>query len=344
MPQNTSYLTKFAPIYSLRELFPPKIKNNLPKIKEVLIHSQKYSNILKKIIELSDTKEYQSFIQDFYNFILYLLKVSKSVQNKLSDDYDRNCSHSMQKCHQIIDLILKIQLNIRIQYPLNFIILEKKLETNHSSIITKVICLQYKKKIATCSADGTIKIWDIVSNQLKFIIKGHNAWIVNMFLLNDGLLATCSDDASVKIWKIGITTCKLYKTLKGHSKTVFSALELTNFGLLTGSNDKTLRFWNLNQSSILINPSKCYQSKKQTEIYALTKYQNCEVAVSSGKNINIYWIDPIKYDIILVKTLFGHQGKVLDIRNLNISNKSQMILSAGTDMVCKLWDIQTSNS
>lgn len=102
----------------------------------------------------------------------------------------------------------------------------------HVGEITCVIFFSDSRRLASCSDDRTIRVWDTVDNCQLFCLEGH-ALIVNSLSLSsdDRMLASCSNDLVVALWHIGdipaggtvepthrlightgaITCCKIFK-------------------------------------------------------------------------------------------------------------------------------------
>ncbi|KAJ1750740.1 GTPase-activating protein S13 [Coemansia sp. RSA 989] len=79
-------------------------------------------------------------------------------------------------------------------------------DTQHEDMIHDAQLDYYGKRLATCSSDGSIRLFDVSDKQQKFItaLKGHTgpvwqvAWAHPKF---GSVLASCSYDGSVLIWK-----------------------------------------------------------------------------------------------------------------------------------------------
>lgn len=79
-------------------------------------------------------------------------------------------------------------------------------ETYHTDIVHDIQLDYFGKKIATCSSDATIKIFDITTDQSNLLseLQGHTAavWKVSWAHPKYGtILASCSFDNTVIIWK-----------------------------------------------------------------------------------------------------------------------------------------------
>ncbi|WP_371724263.1 WD40 repeat domain-containing protein, partial [Dolichospermum sp. UHCC 0352] len=70
------------------------------------------------------------------------------------------------------------------------------------------------KKMASGSADKTIKIWDVTTGKVLNTLKDNESRLIVGFSPDGKQLASGSFDNTIKIWDV--TTGKVLNTLKGH--------------------------------------------------------------------------------------------------------------------------------
>ena len=99
------------------------------------------------------------------------------------------------------------------------------------------------QRLASASADQTVKIWDTATGKELFALKGHAARVRSVAFSPDGQrLASGSDDQTVKIWDSA--TGKELVALKGHALDVNGvAFSPDGQRLASGSADQTVRIW-----------------------------------------------------------------------------------------------------
>ena len=57
------------------------------------------------------------------------------------------------------------------------------------------------QRLASASADGTVKVWDAATGQETLTLKGHTGWVNSVAFSPDGQrLASASRDGTVKVW------------------------------------------------------------------------------------------------------------------------------------------------
>ncbi len=99
------------------------------------------------------------------------------------------------------------------------------------------------QRLASASADQTVKIWDSTTGKELFALKGHAGGVSSVAFSPDGQrLASASSDQTVKIWDSA--TGKELFALKGHAGFVHDvAFSPDGQRLASASNDQTVRIW-----------------------------------------------------------------------------------------------------
>jgi len=73
----------------------------------------------------------------------------------------------------------------------------------HKKTVNEVIQLRDKTAMASCSADGSIIIWDIELRCPNRVLRGHNSDVTSIVELSDGSLISGSFDGTLKVWVEG---------------------------------------------------------------------------------------------------------------------------------------------
>ena len=89
------------------------------------------------------------------------------------------------------------------------------------------------------SRDTTLRIWDLVTGQLKKVLSGHQA-SVRCLEIHGDLVVSGSYDTTAKIWSIETGQC--LRTLTGHFSQIY-AIAFDGEKIATGSLDTSVRIW-----------------------------------------------------------------------------------------------------
>ncbi|CAD7696095.1 unnamed protein product [Ostreobium quekettii] len=105
--------------------------------------------------------------------------------------------------------------------------------------------------LASCSADGTIRIWETETGKALRTMQGHKNGLNDVSWSKDcQYLCSASDDKTAKVW--AAETGQELSTLKGHSGYVFSVKFNPEGNLLvSGSFDETVRMWDARTSELV---------------------------------------------------------------------------------------------
>ena len=120
----------------------------------------------------------------------------------------------------------------------------------HMKTVRQVLFIP-PERLASCSDDNTIKIWNRKNGELLYDLTGHNNWVMALAILPNEYLASGCLDGSIKIWDL--KEKKLLRTFKDHLCSVYSLLVLPNRRLVSASWDDTIKIWDpfLNQGTVL---------------------------------------------------------------------------------------------
>ena len=132
------------------------------------------------------------------------------------------------------------------------------------------LCLTKDKRLASCSSDKTIKIFDLTSFECDLTLTGHKGGINHVSSLENGNLISSSADMTIKLWEISKESFKCLNTFKGHTEAVWRSIQLSKGVICSCSGDSTLKIW---------KASGLYQC-----IQTLKGHDNCVISVLELKN------------------------------------------------------------
>ena len=114
---------------------------------------------------------------------------------------------------------------------------------SHQSVVNDMVLIG-NNLLASSSWDTQVKIWNLISYQVKFNLTGHTDKVFGLKLVNMTLLASASQDTTVRLWNIVFG--KLVAILRGHTNAIYGSIDLFELGvLITGSSDQEIKLWNI---------------------------------------------------------------------------------------------------
>ncbi|XP_017783416.1 PREDICTED: U4/U6 small nuclear ribonucleoprotein Prp4 [Nicrophorus vespilloides] len=225
--------------------------------------------------------------------------------------------------------------------------------------------------MASCAADGSVKLWDFKSDEPIADIEGHMPHRVSRIAFHPSgrFLGTCCYDSSWRLWDL--QQCAEVLHQEGHGKPVH-CISFQNDGSVcaTGGLDSFGRVWDLRTGRCIMfmeghlksiygidfspngyhvatssvdNTVKIWDLRKRNILYTIPAHTNLISDVKYQKDCGDYLITG-SYDNTIkiwtnrtwqpLKTLSGHDGKVMSI---DISPNNMYIASSSYDRTFKLW-------
>ncbi len=199
----------------------------------------------------------------------------------------------------------------------------------HSDFIEKLIILR-NGKIATCSNDFTIKLWDISEIQKKpmNVYKGHTNGVTDVIQYTNTHLISVSKDKTIRKWNISSAKevyCYSFNT------PFLCICPATDTTVCCGGGDKTLRFFDLSTDK---DVEELYHLEGHQDIInCLLQINNTTIASgSSDKGIRFWDFEQKKH----LYTLEGHTGPVSCMKVL----KDKRFASGSYDNTIIIWNIE----
>ena len=186
-----------------------------------------------------------------------------------------------------------------------------------------VHCLLLLKdnRIASSSADSTIKIFNFSSSKCELSLQGHQSTVTFLSqLTNNNLLISCSHDKSIKIWSITSNSYKCEHTIEdAHSDVINKVIQLSFNRMASCSWDHHIKIWRtdsyelihdieghsdninsiiqLENKEILISLSSGFD--KTMKIWSLVTYQ-CITAIQGIDCWSRHSLQQLSEDMIII--------------------------------------------
>ena len=243
--------------------------------------------------------------------------------------FNLNNNHQNDDFDIIKDKLNSFYYHIKLAFDFNFKnkeILSTNVLNGHNESIFSLANLD-NNRIASCSNDKLIKIWDMVKMVCVKVLEGHYGSVLALQFLFDSKLASGSGDKTIKIWDLDQMIC--VTTLFGHDSEIYSLTQLRDGKLVSGSGDKKIKIWNL-----VDNTCERTLTGHSRSIYALCPIEDHTLCSGSVDWKIAVWDLTNKNDNN-VKVLAGHNGTI----NCLISLLDGRIASGSSDNTIKIWDI-----
>jgi WD40 repeat protein len=203
----------------------------------------------------------------------------------------------------------------------------------HSSQIERIKQSPFNTNyVATCSYDGTVKIWNVSSSfnwTLITTYSQHSSGVYPLEWLDNDTLASGSSDQTIKLWSP--TTGRTKRTIKTNQSVYSLKLLNTNIHLAAGLGYQSgdINIYNINDGN-LVSSLKGHSSY----VNDLVQISNVLLAsASSDGTVRLWNLTTNTCKFILT----GHTSSVEGLKQITPS----ILASGSNDRTIKLWNITT---
>ncbi len=186
-----------------------------------------------------------------------------------------------------------------------------------------------ESQMATASADGTVRIWNLSSGECTHILP-HEHWAIRTLFSPDGRkLIVSGMSATIYIWDT--RAGQLIQTLNGHRDWIWS-IELSADGntLFSTGEDRTIRVWDLSTGS-------CQQvlrsHKQRVWTISLTPDGRQLISGSEDRTIKIWDLQQGK----CIKTINGYGNW---IKKIVVVPQQDWLISCHRDRTIQIWNVR----
>ncbi|KAF5707242.1 hypothetical protein FMUND_11200 [Fusarium mundagurra] len=201
----------------------------------------------------------------------------------------------------------------------------------HSENVNSVAFSHDSKKIASASADKTIRIWNAKTGECEQVLEDHSGCVNSVVFSHDSTkLASASYDETIQIWDA--ETGEYEQVLEDHSNNVNSVVfSHDSKRVASGSFDKTIRIWDAKTGEcerVLKGHSNWVNS-------VVFSHDSKKVASGSfDKTIRIWDAKTGECE----RVLEGHSDWV---NSVVFSRDSKKVASGSDDKTIRIWDAKT---
>lgn len=219
-----------------------------------------------------------------------------------------------------------------------YVWVHEKTLLGHDAGVTSIAITPDSNYIVTGSADSTVKIWDVDSDESPISLNGHKDEVLSVNVTPDGKkIISGAYDNNIHIWNF--VSGQLLRTIS--VPTCITAIAITSDSqyLVAADNNKKITKWNL----------KSYQLVKTIKLIyfihamSLTDDNNLILGLREPGPVGNYpiWIVDIDKACILkiFKNVEAQEGVIFSIA---ISPDNKKIVSGLGDHTIKIWDVESA--
>jgi WD40 repeat protein len=209
----------------------------------------------------------------------------------------------------------------------------------HEAEVTAVGLTPDGRAVVSGGADGTLKVWDLLTGWERRTLRGHGAEVTAVAVTADGRWAvSAAQDRTVRVWDLATGAAR--HVLEGHRHWV-NAVVITADGtsLVSGSADGSVKVWDLATGATQRTlPGRIIQFRGREWLEAMV---TALVLTPDGQSLIVGGSDGL---VRIVDLRTGEEGRPLTrhrlgIRALAVSPDGHSLVFASEQGTLKIWDL-----
>jgi len=196
----------------------------------------------------------------------------------------------------------------------------------HEKEVLGVALSQDGLRCASCSVDGTVRMWDLTTGTQVARCDGHTDWVWGVSMTADGhLVASCGKDHSARIWTFEGELMQVVQ----HKGEVLSVALSSDRKLLVTGQGKSVFVWQVH------NGAKIVELRQHEDLVRGVSVTDTGHRIASGsKDCTV-----VVWDTVNGSALFILKGHTCVVRAVHITGAA--VLSCSSDKTVRLWNIAT---
>ena len=207
----------------------------------------------------------------------------------------------------------------------------RQLLRGHRREIFRIAWSPEGEQLASASADGTVRVWDVATGEVRHTFEGRTDWVQSIVWSPDGrtLAATAPDDR-IRLWDVGAG--RTFRALRGHTKLVQS-LAWSGDGrtIASASRDNTIRLWDA--ATTRLHGSLAWHADT---IYSLAWAPDGRTLAGGAIDATVRLLD-----VTTGKLLHTLQGHTHLVSSVAWAPDGRTIASGSSDQTVRFWDPET---
>lgn len=197
----------------------------------------------------------------------------------------------------------------------------------HSQRVTDVLAVD-GRHLLTTAHDGTLRLWDADSGQVRRVLVGHQGGVACAVMLTPYHAVSGGVDTTLRVWDL--RTGDLLRTLSGHEWPITALTCLDDDRIISASADNTLRLWDIAAGETL----RVFEGHSEP-VATVALWDKHHLLSGSYDGTARLW------DIRSGKTLRTFKGHSASVTAVAWTPDGQVV-TGSSDKTIRLWNVETS--